>query len=119
MVGKLTQRYERDGLIMDEVLYPPPGQLVDIGGCKLHVHKQGTGPTIVILESGLAASSLSWSKVDTLIAKFATVYSYDRAGFGWSPYHPGPKVARELLKRCASQCKPPARPRLALSLATA
>jgi pimeloyl-ACP methyl ester carboxylesterase len=98
MVGKLTQRYESDGLLLDAMLYPPPGQLVDIGGRKIHVYKQGTSGPTVILESGLAASSLSWRKVDSLIAKFATVYSYDRAGFGWSPYHSGPKVARELIE---------------------
>ncbi|MBM3762552.1 MAG: alpha/beta hydrolase [Acidobacteria bacterium] len=98
MVGKLTQRYERDGLLLDSVLYPPPGQMVDIGERKIHVQKQGTGSPTVILEAGLAASSLSWRKIDTLIAKFATVYSYDRAGFGWSPYHAGPKVARELVE---------------------
>jgi pimeloyl-ACP methyl ester carboxylesterase len=38
----------------------------------------------VVLEAGIAASSLSWSIVQNRIAAFTTVMSYDRAGFGWS-----------------------------------
>lgn len=98
MVGKLTTRYERDGQTLDEMLYPPPGNLIDIGGRKLHLQKQGDQGSTVVLESGLAASVLSWRLVDHEIAKFATVYSYDRAGFGWSPYHDGPKTARNLVE---------------------
>lgn len=98
MVFDLARRYERDGLTLDAMLYPPPGELVDVGGHKLHVRKQGSAGPPVILESGLAASSLSWCLVDRELARFATVYSYDRAGFGWSPYHAGPKVARALIE---------------------
>src|SRR5205823_4076372 len=64
--------------------YPPPGRLVDIGGRRLHLYEQGDGSPTVVLESGLAASSLSWRPVQTEIAKFARVVSYDRAGLGWS-----------------------------------
>lgn len=84
--------------MLDAMLYPPPGELVDIGGRVLHLHKQGHSGPPVILESGIAASSLSWRLVDREIARFATVYSYDRAGFGWSPYNDRPKVARELVE---------------------
>lgn len=98
MVLKLARRYESDGLIVDGMMYPPPGQLVDIGGRQLHLQKQGeTGPP-VILEAGIAATSLSWRLVDAAISEFATVYSYDRAGFGWSPYTAAPKVARSLVE---------------------
>jgi len=109
MVAKLTKNYERDGLALDAILYPPPGTHVDLGGRKLHVQKQGTTGPPVVLEAGIAASSLSWRLVDSEIAKFATVYSYDRAGFGWSPYSNRPKVARDLIEEM----------RLALSLAGA
>lgn len=37
-----------------------------------------------MLESGIAASSVSWSLVQTVLARSTTVISYDRAGFGWS-----------------------------------
>ena len=67
--------------------YPPPGELVDIGGRRLHVQISGdvhVGVPTVILEAGLAATSLSWATVQPLIGDFARVASYDRAGLGWS-----------------------------------
>jgi pimeloyl-ACP methyl ester carboxylesterase len=61
--------------------------MVDVGGRKLHLQVSGEsfgpGPT-VILEAGLAATSLSWATVQPIIAGFARVASYDRAGLGWS-----------------------------------
>ena len=65
--------------------YPPPGRMVDIGGRRLHLQASGreSGP-VVVLEAGLAATSLSWATVQPLIAEFAHVASYDRAGLGWS-----------------------------------
>jgi pimeloyl-ACP methyl ester carboxylesterase len=98
MVRKLTQRYESDGLLLDAMLYPPPGELIDIGGRKLHLQQLGQEGPAVVFESGLAASSLSWRLVDSEIARFARVYLYDRAGFGWSPYNPLPKTARNLVE---------------------
>jgi pimeloyl-ACP methyl ester carboxylesterase len=38
----------------------------------------------VLLESGIAASSLSWSVVQPAIAQFTRACAYDRAGLGWS-----------------------------------
>jgi pimeloyl-ACP methyl ester carboxylesterase len=38
----------------------------------------------VLLESGVAASSLSWAVVQPAIAKFTRVCAYDRAGLAWS-----------------------------------
>jgi pimeloyl-ACP methyl ester carboxylesterase len=82
--------------------FPPPGRMLDIGGRKLHIQISGPesapargpshGPT-VILESGLAATSLSWANAQPRIAKFATVVSYDRAGLGWSDDQAAPATA--------------------------
>jgi pimeloyl-ACP methyl ester carboxylesterase len=65
--------------------FPAPGRMIDIGGRRLHINVSGEsrGQTVV-LEAGLAATSLSWATVQPLIARFAKVASYDRAGFGWS-----------------------------------
>jgi pimeloyl-ACP methyl ester carboxylesterase len=65
-------------------LIPPPGRMVDVGGRRLHVNVAGSGSPTVILEAGIAASSLSWALVVNQIAEVATVVTYDRAGFGWS-----------------------------------
>jgi pimeloyl-ACP methyl ester carboxylesterase len=64
--------------------YPPPGRLVDIGGRRLHAQESGQGSPVVVLESGIAATSLSWQAIQKEIAGFTRVVSYDRAGLGWS-----------------------------------
>ena len=45
---------------------------------------EGSGGPTVVLEAGIAASSVSWALVQSRIAAITTVVSYDRAGFGWS-----------------------------------
>jgi pimeloyl-ACP methyl ester carboxylesterase len=77
--------YQAVGRYRDSQLYPPTGRLVCIGGgSRLHLVEAGSGTPTVILEAGIAASSLSWTLVQPEVAKFARVASYDRAGLGWS-----------------------------------
>jgi pimeloyl-ACP methyl ester carboxylesterase len=76
--------YQQLGERRDRKRFPPPGRLVSVEGCRLHWSEQGAGAPAVILEAGIAASSLSWSPVQPLIACFTRVASYDRAGLGWS-----------------------------------
>jgi pimeloyl-ACP methyl ester carboxylesterase len=64
--------------------YPPPGRMIDIGGRRLHVYETGQGSPTVLLDAGIAATSLSWRPVQAEIARFTRVASYDRAGLGWS-----------------------------------
>lgn len=79
--------YQSLSAAQDAVRFPPPGRLIPIAGPqspRLHLHAMGdSGPTI-ILDAGIGASSLSWSLVQPLAARFARVYAYDRAGYGWS-----------------------------------
>jgi pimeloyl-ACP methyl ester carboxylesterase len=77
----------------------PPGRMIDIGGGRrLHLNCQGTGSPTVILEAGIAASSLSWLHVQPRVAAFTRVCSYDRAGLAWSDAARGPVTAA----RCAA-----------------
>lgn len=64
--------------------FPAPGMLVNIPGSRMHVCKVGAGERAVVLEAGIAASSLNWSLLEPHLTAFSTVYRYDRAGFGWS-----------------------------------
>ncbi|MHA6531331.1 alpha/beta fold hydrolase [Paenibacillus sp. BAC0078] len=64
--------------------YPPPGKLVDVGGYRLHINQAGYGSPTIILEAGSGETSLSWRDIPQELAKFATVVSYDRAGYAWS-----------------------------------
>ncbi len=43
--------------------YPPTGQLVDVGGYRLHIVCQGAGSPTVILEAGAGSFSLHWARV--------------------------------------------------------
>jgi pimeloyl-ACP methyl ester carboxylesterase len=72
--------------------FPPPGQLVDVGGRRLHVDCRGPsrGPT-VILETGALASSLYYQRARDEIARSTRVCLYDRAGLGWSDPAPYPR----------------------------
>jgi len=78
--------------------YPPPGQLVDIGGWRLHLYCTGKPKLTadVILEAGLGDFSVEWSLVQPKIATFARVCSYDRAGDGWSELGPYPRTMRQI-----------------------
>jgi pimeloyl-ACP methyl ester carboxylesterase len=64
--------------------FPPPGIRVDASGLALHFQVSGEGEPVVVLDSALAGTSLSWSEVQPRVAAFARVASYDRGGFGWS-----------------------------------
>jgi pimeloyl-ACP methyl ester carboxylesterase len=78
----------------------PPGRLVDLGGWRLHLHCTGevggSQPT-VILESGAAGFSVDWSLVQSEVARFTRVCSYDRAGLGWSDLGPHPRTLRQVV----------------------
>ncbi len=76
--------YQIQGERHDRRRFPAPGRLVSVEGCDLHIVEQGSGTPAVILEAGIAASSLSWRPVTPLVKSFAKVVSYDRAGLGWS-----------------------------------
>ena len=64
--------------------FAPPGVLIDVGGHRLHATCAGEGSPVVLFESGIAASSLSWAVVQPEIATFTRVCAYDRAGLAWS-----------------------------------
>ena len=80
--------YQVLGSRRDQRRYLPPGRMIDIGPCKLHLNQSGTGKPVVLLEAGIAATSLSWALVQPGLAEFTTVCSYDRAGLGWSGSRP-------------------------------
>jgi pimeloyl-ACP methyl ester carboxylesterase len=81
---------------------PPPGQLVDVGGHRLHLWCTGTGAPTVILETGLGGSSSDWGFVQPPIAQFTRVCSYDRAGMGYSDPGPSPRTARRIAGELAA-----------------
>jgi pimeloyl-ACP methyl ester carboxylesterase len=79
-------------------LYPPPGQMVDVGGYRLHVNCMGTGSPTVVIDAGLGDWSGSWGAVQGEVAKSTRVCTYDRAGMGWSEPGPLPRDARQIAR---------------------
>lgn len=80
LVGRL---YQLAGKWRDRKRFPPPGRLISVNGRKFHAFERGSGPSVV-LESGIAGTSMSWILVRDKLAAHARVFSYDRAGLGWS-----------------------------------
>jgi pimeloyl-ACP methyl ester carboxylesterase len=84
----------------DAERYPPIGQMVDVGGHRLHIYCQGEGSPTVILEGGAGVAALSWTLTQSLIAEQVRACAYDRAGLGWSELGTGPytpeSTARDL-----------------------
>ncbi len=78
--------------------FPPPGRLIDVGNCRLHAVCLGKGHPTVVLESGIAASSLSWALVQPEIARFTSVCAYDRAGLAWSDPSPAPRTIARIVE---------------------
>ena len=86
----------------DAWLYPPPGKMVDIGGCRLHINSTGSGSPTVILDAGLCDCSLNWCMVQPEIAKFTRVCSYDRAGMGWSDPSSERRTSKQIVRELHS-----------------
>jgi pimeloyl-ACP methyl ester carboxylesterase len=91
--------YEARAEAADARAYPPPGQLVDVGGYRLHINCTGTGSPTVVIDAGLGDWSASWSSwVQPEVAKTTRVCTYDRAGAGYSEDGPLPRTAEQFAK---------------------
>ena len=86
---------------LTEKAFPPPGRLIDVGACSLHIRQTGAGLPTVVLEAGIGATSLSWALVEPALSKTTSVFSYDRAGLGWS----GPAVTPRIPSVIAGELK--------------
>ena len=83
-----TERAER--------AYPPPGQMVDVGGHSLHIKCVGQGSPTVLLDGGLGEWSAQWVRVQQEVSGTTRVCAYDRAGMGWSEMGPEPRDAKQI-----------------------
>lgn len=91
--------YQAIATQVDKRNYSAPGQLVDVGGYRLHLYCAGThvaGNPTVILEQGLGGISSAWALIQPEVAKVTRVCSYDRAGMGWSDTGPKPRDAQHI-----------------------
>jgi pimeloyl-ACP methyl ester carboxylesterase len=91
MVASVGGGYETVRESLDARAYPPPGQLVDVGGHRLHLYCTGSGSPTVVLEPGGGASSSDFAWITPAVARDTRVCVYDRAGRGWSDPADGPQ----------------------------
>ena len=68
----------------DAKAYPMPGQLIDVGGHRLHLNCTGSGSPTVVLEPGGGGMSSDLGWIAPAVARDTRVCVYDRAGRGWS-----------------------------------
>jgi pimeloyl-ACP methyl ester carboxylesterase len=76
--------YQTLGEAADAKAYPMPGQLIDVGGHRLHLSCTGSGTPTVVLEPGAGEMSSNLGWIAPAVARATGVCVYDRAGRGWS-----------------------------------
>ncbi len=85
IVGGIGAAYEAVREAQDHATYAMPGDLVDVGGHRLHISCVGTGSPTVVLEAGLGEpSTIMAGWIAPAVSPTTRVCVYDRAGKGWS-----------------------------------
>src|SRR5580692_6500180 len=94
--------YQALGNRADARRFPQQGKSVSLGpgfdNLSLSIDCRGQGSPTVILDSGLGVPAVGWNPVQTEVAKFTRVCSYDRAGYGWSGATTFPRTSTEIVK---------------------
>lgn len=95
--------YIAAGGLMSAIAGTPPvrGQLIDIGGRRIHIVCQGpqdaAGP-LVVMEAGAFGFSADWASIqDKLAEQGVRSCAYDRAGLGASDPGPAPRDSRAIV----------------------
>jgi pimeloyl-ACP methyl ester carboxylesterase len=73
-----------------------PGQLIDVGGHRLHLNCTGSGSPTVVLEPGAGEMSSNLGWITPAVARKTRVCAYDRAGRGWSEPADTPQDATQI-----------------------
>jgi pimeloyl-ACP methyl ester carboxylesterase len=95
-VASVGGGYQTLGARADAKAYPMPGQLIDVGGHRLHLSCTGSGSPTIVLEpgGGEMSSNLGW--IAPAVARNIRVCVYDRAGRGWSEPADTPQDGRQI-----------------------
>ncbi len=88
--------YATVGAAADARAYPMPGQLIDVGGHRLHLNCTGSGSPTVVLEPGGGNTSANMGWIAPAVARGTRVCVYDRAGRGWSEPADTPQDAAQI-----------------------
>ncbi|TVP55420.1 MAG: alpha/beta hydrolase [Nodularia sp. (in: Bacteria)] len=89
--------YQFFATIRDRRKFLPPGKLIKIANHNWHYKIMGEGSPTVIVDSGAGATHLDWQFVQPEVAKFTRIFTYDRAGYGWSDLSSKPRTAEQVI----------------------
>jgi pimeloyl-ACP methyl ester carboxylesterase len=92
--GLASAAYQVLGEARDRRRFPPPGELIDIEGNRLHLWRAGEGSPAVVIATSLGEPGHGWAEIQRRLAQHTTVVLYDRAGLGWSDPGPWPTGKR-------------------------
>ncbi|POH64352.1 alpha/beta hydrolase [Cryobacterium zongtaii] len=95
-VASIGGGYETVMEAVDTRAHPMAGQLVDVGGHRLHLSCTGTGSPTVVLEPGGGEMSAVLGWIEPAVAADTRVCVYDRAGRGWSEPAGAPQDATQI-----------------------
>ncbi|MBV8994163.1 MAG: alpha/beta fold hydrolase, partial [Pseudonocardiales bacterium] len=108
MASRIYRQYAET---WDAGLYPPPGEMVDIGGRRQHLCQGGEGTPSVVIVPCMGGPGVLWRDVQRKLVQYTGVYTYDRAGLGWSDPGPWPRsfpaMADELHQLLIAAAIPP------------
>lgn len=90
---------------MDQSKYKVKGKLVSLGKHRLMYNTTGTGKATVIFESGIDETIQQWGEVRAELSKEARIFTYERAGYGWSESSPNSAEISEQVKELKSLLK--------------
>lgn len=74
----------------------PRGQLIDVGGFRLHLDCRGSARPVVVIDVGGGGWSISFAHIQQELAGEAQICTYDRAGMGWSDPGPLPRTSERM-----------------------
>jgi pimeloyl-ACP methyl ester carboxylesterase len=80
----------------DTRAHPMTGQLIDVGGHRLHLDCTGSGSPTVVLQPGGGDFSSAMARIAPAVAAHSRVCVYDRPGRGWSEPIDSPQDASQI-----------------------
>ncbi|WP_199190307.1 alpha/beta hydrolase [Cryobacterium sp. N22] len=95
-IASIGGGYETVMEAVDTRAYPMAGDLVDVGGHRLHLSCTGSESPTVVLEPGGGEMSAVLGWIEPAVAADTRVCVYDRAGRGWSEPADAPQDATQI-----------------------